>query len=138
MTYLDSSVLLAIYLDQPEADRGRALLDQHEAFISSWLLSIEAAVVLRRLHAQAPAKLGPLLDRLDEDLCAVTLVDALADVAQRIRDDARLAACRSLDAIHVATALLVQEWTGRPVTVATFDHRMAEAARGVTLALAWG
>jgi hypothetical protein len=39
-----------------------------------------------------------------------------------------LAECRSLDAIHLATAVFFQKYTSRPLLIATLDTRMRETA----------
>jgi predicted nucleic acid-binding protein len=48
MIYLDSSVLLELYLDGARAAQARAILDLPEAKVASWPLTVEVPVVLRR------------------------------------------------------------------------------------------
>jgi predicted nucleic acid-binding protein len=126
--YLDSSVLVELYLGGEHAEEARAILDEPEAKVASWLLMVEVPVVLRRAlplpaHRQA---LAACLDRFDADLSDIALVDALTDVGLRVRSDARFAKCRALDAIHVCTALLMREWTGQAVRLSTFDARLGD------------
>jgi len=128
--YLDTSVLLQLYLRQPRAEEAREVLATNEPKVASWLLAVEAVVVLRRTLGDAA---GTLLTRLDLDLKAFSLVDRLSEVAERVRQDPRLARCRSLDALHVATALELQAMAGHAVRLATFDTRLAEVAREVGL-----
>ena len=130
MTYVDSSVLLAVYLDQPESDRGRAVLAEDPALVSSWLLAIEVPVVLRRAFGgkRDARRLSAALARFDGDLAAIGLVAGLPEVADRVRRDPRLADCRSLDAIHAATALIIRELSGRPLRLVTFDARLSQVA----------
>lgn len=135
MIYLDSSVLLELYLGGARASEARAILDEPEAKISSWLLLVEVPVVLRRalgtpIHQTV---LAACLERFDADLEAIGLVDSLTDVGLRVRSDIRFARCRSLDAVHACTALLLQEWTGRAVRMATFDTPLKELARELNL-----
>ena len=135
MIYLDSSVLLELYLGQPKANQAREILERPDAKIASWLLLVEVPIVLRRaLHgAEHRELLMACFDRLDEDVQQIGLVDALTDVAIRIRSDHRFAQCRSLDAIHACTALLLREWTGRAVRLETFDDRLARLASELDL-----
>lgn len=135
MIYLDSSVLLEHYLGGARQEEARAVLARREPKVASWLLMVEVPVALRRLlsrkrHAKA---LGRALARFDQDVEAISLVDSLTDVAIRVRSDARFAHCRSLDAVHACTALLLREWTGRTVEMATFDRRLQELARELDL-----
>jgi len=130
MIYLDSSVLLELYLGAPRADEARSVLDEPESKVSSWLLMVEIPIVMRRA-LPGPEQRGTLaacLQRFDEDVQDIALVGSLSDVALRVRSDARFARCRALDAVHACTALLLREWTGRPVRMATFDARLAELA----------
>ncbi|CAN5875243.1 hypothetical protein BH23GEM9_BH23GEM9_07850 [soil metagenome] len=135
MIYLDSSVLLELYLGQPRANEAREILDRPDAKIASWLLLVEVPIVLRRAldGPEYRQVLTACLDRLDEDVQHIGLVDALTDVAIRIRSDNRFAQCRSLDAIHACTALLLREWTGRVVRLETFDDRLARLASELDL-----
>lgn len=48
MIYVDSSILLELYLDGPRATDARAILDEPETKVASWLLTVEIPVVLRR------------------------------------------------------------------------------------------
>jgi predicted nucleic acid-binding protein len=135
MIYLDSSVLLELYLDGARSQEARAILDEPEPKAASWLLMVEVPIVLRRALRRPEDRdvLGRALDRFDRDVEAVGLVDSLTDVALRIRSDRRFAECRALDAIHACTALLLREWTGHAVRVETFDTRLAGLARELGL-----
>jgi predicted nucleic acid-binding protein len=126
--YLDSSVLLELYLGGRRAAEARAILDEPESKVASWLLMVEVPVVLRLALGSTPDRdvLAACLERFDADLEDIGLVDSLTDVGLRVRSDARFARCRALDAIHACTALLMREWTGRAVRLATFDARLAE------------
>jgi predicted nucleic acid-binding protein len=137
MIYLDSSVLLELYLGGARADEARAMLDEPETKVASWLLMVEVPIVLRRALS-TPKQLDVLaacLERFDADAESVALVDSLTDVGLRVRSDPRFARCRALDAIHAGTALLLREWTGRGVRLATFDARLGELA--ADLGMAW-
>jgi predicted nucleic acid-binding protein len=50
------------------------------------------------------------------------------EVAGIVEKEKALSRCRSLDAIHLATALFIQRETGEPILVCTLDARMREAA----------
>jgi predicted nucleic acid-binding protein len=136
MIYLDSSVLLELYLDGTRRQEARAILDEPEPKVASWLLMVEVPIVLRRALPRPEDRdvLGRALDRFDRDVDAIGLVDSLTDVALRIRSDRRFAKCRALDAIHACTALILREWTGHAVRLETFDARLAGLASELGLA----
>jgi len=138
MIYVDSSLLLELYLGGAGADEARALLDEPIPKVASWLLMVEVPVVLRRLlsapdHADALAR---CLARFDADVEDIGLVDSLTDVALRIKSDPRFARCRALDAIHACTAMLLREWTGHSVRMGTFDRRLGALAGELGIGLA--
>ncbi len=115
LVYLDSSVALRAILDVPERRRVQAWMETHRArLVSSRLLRTDVIRVLRR-DARPLADAAPLLDR-------VGLLDITREthsVAESIERH-----LTTLDALHLATALLV----GEPVTVATHDATMKVVA----------
>lgn len=135
MIYLDSSVLLELYLGAPRAAEARAILDEPESKVASWLLLVEVPIVLRRALPGSGQRdaLAACLQRFDQDAQDIGLVGSLTDIALRVRSDARFARCRALDAVHACTALLLREWTGGSVRMATFDTRLAELAEDLHL-----
>ena len=121
MIYVDTSAALLILLQQSGAEAAQAFLtrlspDQQVA--SSTLLRIEIFRALRRE--------GLPLGLADDFLRGVELVDIGEQVVDR--------ACsltgelKSLDAIHLATALLLDD-PRDPVTVFTHDARLGATAR---------
>ena len=139
MIYLESSALLSVYLEQQDGERIAPLFRQPAPLVSSWLLLPEVWVSLRRRAAEggAPADVvEDALARFDEDLAELDLMDDVGAVNDRIREDGRFSRCRTLDAIHVASALWWQESTALPVRMATLDRRVAEVAEAVGLELA--
>lgn len=136
MIYVDSSILLAVYLQQPRAAEARALLAAPQPKATSWLLAIEVPGVLRRALGARPADrrlLEASLLAFDGDLRALELYSGLEEIAERVRADERFGGCRALDAIHVATALLLREEAGTGVQVATFDERLRRTAEAFRL-----
>lgn len=120
LVYLDSSVALRTILDVP----GRELLQTWmEApgtiFVSSRLLRTEVVRVLRR-DGRPLAEGMPLLDRVG----LLEVSRATHIVAESIERHVK-----TLDALHLATALLV----GEPVTVATHDVTMKAVAEHLGL-----
>jgi len=139
MIYLDSSVVLSVYLDEDGTDDIIRIIEGRTTLVGSWLLPMEVYVSLRRnvgRVVEAQSFVEDTLSRFDEDLGDIELMEDVGAVSDRIRDDPRLARCRTLDAIHVASALWWQESTASPVRVATLDRRVAEVSQAVGLELA--
>lgn len=120
LVYLDSSVALRTILDVPERERLQSWMATPGAgFLSSRLLRTEVVRVLRR-DGRPLSDATPLLDR-------VGLLDITREthaVAESIERHVK-----TLDALHLATALLV----GEPVTVATHDATMKVVAEQLGL-----
>lgn len=124
MIYLDTSAALKLVISEPESAALAAWLDeQAQPLISSSLLRVELRRALRRtgLHA---------IDRAQAVLASITQrgVDAILDDAAEL-DGTHL---RSLDSLHLATALSVQ----RLDHFVTYDQRLADHVQAAGLAVA--
>ena len=131
--YYDSSFLLASLLDQPGRDKLVPLWDDEPTRVSSLLLEAECITVLRRVAASQPAAdaepfLSLRMRYLDQYLAVVSLKNHDEEVNRYLRNEPRLGLCRTLDAIHLATALLFQEQFDSPLTICSLDKQMREVA----------
>ncbi len=125
MIYLDTSVALAHLLGEDRVPPD-ALWD--ELLVSSRLLEYE---MFTRLHARGLGKSHSAAAR--ELLERVALADMSVAVLSRALEPFPVT-LRTLDALHVAT-LLFLEAQGQKVQLATYDDRMAEAARKLRVPL---
>lgn len=128
IAYLDASALVRLFLDEPGADRVRELWDSELAVAASELAVVElacalaAAVRARRLGSHALGRSvieGTFLTHRAE------LVAVGGDV---VRSAALLGArhgLRALDAVHLASALVLRE---AAPTVVSFDRDQRRAA----------
>jgi len=129
--YVDSSALIKRAVAEAESETLEQVLERHveaaDALVSSTLAWIE---ISRALRAR--------LDGQGQDVFTEAIDDALAGVAERAitPDVVSLArriepnVLRSLDAIHLATAVLLDV-----DAVLTYDERLAVAARHNGLAV---
>lgn len=97
--------------------------------MTSILLEAETVTVLRRVAKEARLKpTAPLirarLAALDDWLGAMVVRDIDREVLDLLRSTASLADCRSLDALHLATALLFRQHLEEPIRVCALDRRM--------------
>jgi uncharacterized protein len=118
MIYLDSAAVVKLVHAEPESQALRDWLDSRAetGWISSVLTEIESFRALTRHAPASVARLHPVLDQIE-----------LIDLSTRIRilaQTAQLATVRSLDAIHLGTAL-----HARPVLTCfvTYDKRLLDA-----------
>jgi predicted nucleic acid-binding protein len=140
LVYFDASAVIEVLLGQPRAAEAGRVWDEAGARVSSTLFEAECRTVVRRALAartRTPRVVGPLeatrqlADRLD----GITLQSVDRSVLDTLAAEPRLGACRTLDAVHLATALELRASLGRVVTVCTLDADMAAAARGLGFAV---
>ncbi len=128
IAYLDSSALLRLVLREPGAlEQLRAA----EALVSSELLAVECPRTIDRLRLQGALSLEEAVARRDavaEWLEAVDLVLLQRSVLSRASEPLPTP-LGTLDALHLATALLWREQTGKDLVMATHDGGLALAAR---------
>jgi hypothetical protein len=117
--YVDSSAVLKLAIREPETAALEAHLAGLDGLVSSRLTVLECRRVTRRAsHVRVLQSTEDVLDAI-----------YLLDLTQAILDDAAGAdppLLRSLDAIHLATALSIGD---AQVEVITYDKRFADAAR---------
>jgi predicted nucleic acid-binding protein len=119
MIYLDSAAVVKLVHAEPESQALRDWLDEHAetGWISSVLVEIESFRALARHAPAAVARLHPVLDQIE-----------LIDLSPRIRilaQTAQPATGRSLDAIHLGTALYARSTL---TSFVTYDKRLLDAA----------
>ena len=116
--YLDSSAIVKLLLDEPGSTALRAWLPREWRHVSSALVRTEVARAARRSSTDALDRVMPILARID----LIGIDDSLLTRAGAMQP----AQLRSLDAIHLAAALSLEDDLGALVT---YDLRMVEAAR---------
>jgi hypothetical protein len=120
MIYLDSAAVVKLVHAEAESQALRDWLDERAetGWTSSSLVEVESFRALARHVPQSVARLPAILDLID-----------MVDMAPRIRilaQTVRPVTVRSLDAVHLGTALSVRP---RLTSFVTYDKRLADAAR---------
>jgi uncharacterized protein len=125
VAYLDSSALVKLVIPEPESEPLRAELAAWGRHVSSALVRVEVVRVCVRVDARA----REIAEQVVRSLDLISVDDGVLDAAARLDP----AALRSLDAIHVASALALGDAVG--VAIA-YDDRLlhALAAAGVPTA----
>ncbi len=119
VAYVDSSALLKLAVREPETAVLEAQLLHYEGLVSSRLAVLECRRAARRASHRR------VLEAVDAVLDAIYLLDITQPILDRAADAAP-SLLRSLDAIHLATALSLDDAT---IEVITYDDRLAEAVR---------
>ena len=135
--YFDSSILLALLLNDPSAKLAKDFWSKHEERVSSVLFEAECLTVLRRLEQSqqfARSWLAEKEKRFFGYLDEISLQNVDRQVLQIIRNEPKLSDCRTLDAIHVATALMFRGASPDSLSFYTFDKKMKKVATVIGLA----
>lgn len=119
-TYLDSSAIVKLAVEEPESGALRRYLRRRRPLVSSALARTEVVRALLLEGDEGLARGRAVLARLD----LVRLTDRVLNAAGALEP----ADLRSLDAIHLATARLLASDLRE---VVTYDDRMLEAARRI-------
>ena len=130
--YVDTSALLRVVLGEPDALEEVRSADQ---LISSELLAVEARRTLDRLHRQGVLSGEETAQRsviVADWLEAIDLVLLRSVILNRAGDPLPVPV-GTLDAIHLATALVWRERNQLPVTIATHDTTLGLVARAYAL-----
>jgi predicted nucleic acid-binding protein len=126
--YVDTSVLLRVVLREPGALDD---LQSYDRLVSSELISVECARAIDRLRSQdalTPEEAAIRSRAVGDWLEAFDLVLLRPPVLSRASEPLPTP-LGTLDAIHLATALLWRERMGPLATVATHDSALGLAAR---------
>lgn len=126
--YFDSSVILSVLLNDSNSSEAVEIWNQEDKRVSSILFEAEILNVLRRTQSLQKdvwrkEKEKALVSYLDE----ISLRNMDMAVIEANREDVRLSQCRTLDSIHLATAILFRK-VSPSLKFYTFDKRMKAAA----------
>jgi predicted nucleic acid-binding protein len=124
MIYLDSAAVVKLVHAEPESAALRGWLDERAetGWISSVLVEIESFRALARYAPDAVPRLPAVLDQID-------LID-LGPGIRILAQAAKPATVRSLDAIHLGTALQARSGL---ISFVTYDERLLDAASAAGL-----
>ena len=128
IAYLDTSALLRLVLGEPGALENLQTVD---ALVSSELLAVEALRTIDRLRLQGVLSAEEAASRrgtTTEWLESIDLVLLQRPVLARASEPFPTP-LGTLDAVHLATALVWQDRMRQPLVLATHDRDLALAAR---------
>lgn len=127
IAYIDTSALLRVILREPDA----LALGAYDGLVSSELLAVESARTIDRLRSLGDLSVQEAAERtraITEWLEAIDLVLLRPAVLSRASEPMPVPV-GTLDAIHLATALLWRDRIGALPEMATHDEPLGAAAR---------
>jgi predicted nucleic acid-binding protein len=123
--------LVKLYVQEVGSDETKDRLGGTLMAATSRVAYAEARAALTRRRREAAitrAALVRAVRALDRDLGRLVVVELSAKVSRRAGDLAERHALRGFDAIHLASALEIEDLTGAGVGFLCFDDRLRAAA----------
>jgi predicted nucleic acid-binding protein len=139
LTYFDSSVLMAILLDEKRKDEALRLWNEAEIRVSSLLLRLETITVLRRTYEHNRTRLPALwlsrkTNELNEYLQEVNIRIIDEDIEKTITLRKEISKCKTVDAIHISTAIEFSKLVPQEeFMMNTFDKEMWNLAKSLRM-----
>ena len=137
--YFDTSVLVKRYVRENGTARARSLLRRFR-FLSSAVAPLEVMSALCRRRAMnhlAERDFTAIVSRIREDREYWELVEMSPLVLGRAEELIQRMSLRTLDAVHVASALAFETASGMRIPFVTADARQRDAAGQVALNVVW-
>jgi predicted nucleic acid-binding protein len=137
--YFDTSVLMKRYVKEAGLPAARKLLQRYR-YLSSALAPVEALSTLSRRRTAGEITQRDFLairSRLHKDRDYWELIEVGPIVLSQAEDLVQKTGLRTLDALHVASALTFQATSGLTIPFVTADARQRDAAESLVLNLIW-
>ncbi len=135
LAYFDTSALVKNYVQEAGSARVRRLLGSYE-FISSGIAPIELHSALRRRHRQGEitgSDYSSILSRVEQDRLYWQLVEPTPQVLAKAEEIVLGGSFRTLDALHLASAITIRDSLRTALPFVTADDRQLAAARNFKL-----
>ena len=129
--YIDTSTYLKLFQKEQGSAKAKKLVKE-SSLLSSAILTTECfSTFSRRKHGKEMDEktFDRLVNRVKKDLPYIEIVKVTDEVLKKTEEVTLHSTARTLDAIHIASALLFQELTGIEMTFVTSDKKQEEVAR---------
>ncbi len=129
--YLDTSALVKIYVEETRSADVRENTKEAESLATSRIAYAEARAAFarkRREHGLSRAGYRSVVNDLDQDWDDYFIVDVSEGLVRAAGILAESHALRGADAIHLASAVILNKQVGENVMFLCFDGRLATAA----------
>ena len=129
--YFDTSIWLKLYVRENGSDEARSLAKKH-FILSSALLLTEcfSALSRKKMAGELDARsLQRLTKWIREDVSSLEIIEVSRSVLGKSQELVLKSATRTLDAIHIASAILFRELIEVPILFATSDRKQFGAAQ---------
>jgi predicted nucleic acid-binding protein len=137
LAYFDTSALVKIYIHEAGSSRVRGLLTSYE-FLSSAITPIELHSAVQRRRRQdeiTQPNYNSIVSRFAKDRSYWQLVEVVPQILSKAEELVKTANVRTLDAIHIASAIIIQDSFTTPLPIISADERQLAAAQSCRLSV---
>ena len=135
LAYFDTSALVKNYVREAGSSRVRRLLATYE-FLSSAITPIELQSAVQRRHQQREItrrNYNSIISRVANDRSYWQLVEVIPQLLGKAEELVKTANLRTLDAVHIASAMIIQDAFPVPLPFISADGRQLAAAQNCKL-----
>lgn len=128
--YIDTSTYLKLFLKEKGSEKARKLTKENSLLSSAIITSECFSAISRRKNSREidGRTFDKLINRIKHNLPYVEIIKLTDAVLRETEEILLRSTARTLDAIHLASALLFQELTGIKLTFVTSDKKQEESA----------
>ena len=134
VSYIDSSVVLSIIFQEANLENSVKIWKKSEIRVSSILLEAECKISIKRTFLNNRRKLGQTwkerkLIELDSLLEEINLKNLDSSTIENLNKEDTLSGCRTLDALHLSTAIEIQKELGEDLFIFSYDKEFIKVAK---------
>lgn len=136
IAYFDTSALIPLVVGEPASSTCGRLWNEATRVVSTRLIYPEARAALaqaQRMSRLTVVELEQAVDELDSIALEISYIEVLAELAASAGDLAQAHGLRGYDAVHLSSAVLVND---EELAFVTGDRELAAAARSIGISVA--
>jgi predicted nucleic acid-binding protein len=138
IVYIDSSILLSIIFQEESLPKSKEIWKKSKLRVSSILLEAECKISIKRTYLHNKKKVSSSwkdskLRELQKLLDEISLKNIDSSTVETMDQEEALAGCRTLDALHLSTALEFQNEIGEDFYIFSYDKELNRVAKDLGL-----
>lgn len=129
--YLDTSTWIKLYVRESGSEVARRLIGKYRVLSSAILLTESFSALFRKKEIGEidASELKRMAKMMKDDVRSVEIINVSDSVLGKSEEIVLTSMARTLDAIHIASALIFQNMTEIEVTFITSDRKQCEIAQ---------
>ena len=132
ITYLDTSTLVKLYIEESESEEVKNLIDKSNSVSTSLIAYTEARAAFARRYREkafSRAQFIKLKDALNKDWDHFLIIILTKEISFLAGDLAEKHKLRGFDAIHLASAITIKQKLSSPIIFSCADQKLQKASK---------